>query len=108
MGNTVTAEQFLREKLESEIESFGDGTTEFHTRDIQHLLHCLDEKDEQILELKSNCIELINKINFKAEERLKQLLSDCMEISNCSADERLRYIRHQYKDDYTAINKATK
>jgi hypothetical protein len=31
----LTAEQFLREKLESEIQSFGDGTTEFHTRDIE-------------------------------------------------------------------------
>jgi hypothetical protein len=43
-----TAEEFLREKLESEIADFGDGTAEFHTRDIAHLLQCLDEKDNII------------------------------------------------------------
>ncbi len=49
----LTAEQFLREKLESEISSFGDGTTEFHTRDIEHLLKCLEEKDNEIHEFKN-------------------------------------------------------
>ena len=47
----LSAEQFLREKLESEISSFGDGTNEFHTREIQHLLQCLDEKDNKISNL---------------------------------------------------------
>lgn len=99
----LTAEQFLREKLESEIQSFGDGTTEFHTRDIEHLCKCLDDKDDEITELKSNCIELIAKINYNAEDKLKELLTDCMTINNLSAEERLRYIRHHYKADYTKL-----
>lgn len=52
----ITAEKFLREKLESEISSFGDGMAEFHTRDIELLLHCLDEKDEQIVKLSEKII----------------------------------------------------
>ena len=68
----LTAEQFLIEKLESEIQSFGDGTTEFHTRDIEHLCKCLDDKDDEIRELKSNCIELIAKINFM-EDQIREL-----------------------------------
>lgn len=58
MGNEKTAEQFLREKLESEISSFGDGTTEFHTRDIEHLLKCLDDKDENF---RVACCENVDK-----------------------------------------------
>jgi hypothetical protein len=92
----LTAEQFLREKLESEISSFGDGTTEFHTRDIEHLLKCLEEKDSEIH-------ELIAKINYNAEDMLKELLTDCMTTSNWSAEERLNYIRHHYKSDYTKL-----
>lgn len=88
----LTAEQFLREKLESEISSFGDGTTEFHTRDIEHLCKCLDDKDDEIKELKSNCIN--------AEDKLKELLTYCMTINNLSAEERLRYIRKHYIKDY--------
>ena len=99
----LTAEQFLREKLESQISSFGDGTTDFHTRDIDHLLKCLEEKDNEIHELKANCIELIAKINYNAEDKLKELLTDCMTINNLSAEERLRYIRHHYKADYTKL-----
>ena len=95
-----TAEEFLREKLESEIGSFGDGTTEFHTRDVAHLLKCLEEKDSEIHELKSNCLELIARINYNAEDRFKALLTDCMNTSNWSAEERLRYIRGQYRKDY--------
>lgn len=46
-----TLESFLREKLASEIQTFGDGTTEFHTRDLDQLLQILDDKDERIREL---------------------------------------------------------
>lgn len=92
-----TAEEFLREKLESEISSFGDGITEFHTKDVQHLLQCLYDKDEEIRQTKDQCVELTGKINFGAEERLKELLADCMNISNASAEGRLRYIRREYK-----------
>ena len=99
----LTAEQFLRDKLESEIQNFGDGSTEFHTRDIEHLCKCLDEKDSEIHELKANCIELIAKINYNAEAKLKELLTDCMNRSNWSAEERLGYIRHHYKLDYDTI-----
>lgn len=99
----LTAEQFLIEKLQSEISSFGDGTTEFHTRDIEHLLTCLDEKDSEIKELKANCKELIAKINYDAESKLKELLIDCMTINNLSAEERLRYIRHHYKGDHSKL-----
>lgn len=99
----LTAEQFLRDKLESEIQSFGDGTTEFHTRDIEHLCKCLDDKDDEIRKLKANCIELIAKINYNAEDKLKELLTDCMTTSNWSAEERLRYIRHNYKADFTKL-----
>lgn len=96
----LTAEEFLREKLESEIQNFGDGTTEFHTRDIEHLLKCLDGKDDEIRELKANCIELIAKINFKAEEQFKELLTLCMTRNNASAEERLGWIRKEYKPIY--------
>ena len=99
----LTAEQFLREKLESEISSFGDGTTEFHTRDIEHLLKCLEAKDLEIHELKAHCLELITKINYNAADKLTELLNDCMSTSNMSAEERLRYIRHFYKDDFTKL-----
>ena len=47
----ITAEDFLREKLESEIQICGDGNTEFHTRDLSHLLDCLKEKDNLVVEL---------------------------------------------------------
>lgn len=50
-----TLETFLREKLQSEISVFGDGTTEFHTRDLEQLLLILDAKDQKIAEL-SNII----------------------------------------------------
>ncbi len=103
----VTAEKFLRDKLESEISSFGDGNTEFHTRDINHLLQCLDDKDEQIKELKLNCIELITKINYDAENILKELLTDCMTINNLSAEQRLNYIRREYKKDHAKLNPLT-
>ena len=53
--------------------------------------------------LLKNCIELIGKINYNAESKLKELLTDCMNISNASAEERLRYIREKYKDDYTKL-----
>lgn len=99
----LTAEEFLRDKLASEIEGFGDGTTGFHTRDIQHLLHCLEEKDNQILYSDQQCIELISKINFDAEEKLKQVLTDCMERNNWSAEERLRYIRKTYKEMFEQL-----
>lgn len=99
----LSAEEFLREKLESEISAFGDGTTEFHTRDIEHLLKCLDEKDNEINELKANSIELNEKINYNAENKLKDLLTDCMTINNLSAEERLKYIRHHYKSDFNKL-----
>ncbi len=94
----LTAEEFLREKLESEISSFGDGTTEFHTRDIQHLLKCLDDKDEIIKQYATRNTELLNKIDFKSEAQFKDLLFLCMSINNLSAEERLNYIRKTYKD----------
>ena len=93
----LTAEAFLRDKLESEISSFGDGMKEFHTRDVQHLLQCLHQKDERTQELLLKCANLIEKINFNAEEKLKDLLIDCMTINNLSAEQRLSYIRKEYK-----------
>lgn len=79
---TLTAEKFLREKLESEISSFGDGTTAFHTRDIQHLLECLDEKDNLISQYADRNSELLKRIDFKAEMQFKELLLMCMTINN--------------------------
>jgi len=99
----LTAEEFLREKLESEISSFGDGMKEFHTRDVQHLLQCLQDKDERIKQTEEQCVELINKINFNAEEKLKELLEVCMTRNNWSAEERLGYIRNTYKELWTKI-----
>ena len=99
----MTAEKFLREKLESEISSFGDGNTEFHTRDLEHLLKCLDHKDE-IIRL---AVEH-RKINFNAEKRFKDLLELCMTINNLSADQRLYYIRQEYKKIWDAMNVTEK
>lgn len=104
MNMKLTAEDFLREKLESQIATFGDGSTEFHTRDIQHLLDCLDNKDIEIKELKANCIELIERINYNAEDKLKKLLADCMTKNNLSAEERLQYIRHNYGTLYMNLS----
>jgi len=100
----LTAEQFLREKLESQISEFGDGTTEFHTRDVEHLLKCLDEKDEQNKELHKENLNLCNKVNFRAEKKFNELLELCITINNVSAEERLRYIRNEYKDIYAVNN----
>lgn len=49
---TNIAEKSLRDKLSSIISDFGDGETEFHTRDIECLLKILDEKDSENLQLK--------------------------------------------------------
>jgi len=56
-------EKFLRDKLESEISSFGDGMTEFHTRDLNQLINILDSKDQQNSEMqtKIEVLELANK-----------------------------------------------
>lgn len=102
-AKTMTAETFLREKLESEIQSFGDGTTEFHTRDIEHLLKCLDDKDESIKDVEDRCTELFNKVNFKAEKEFKELLTLCMTKNNASAEERLGYIRNTYKEVWNQL-----
>lgn len=88
----LSAEQFLREKLETEISSFGDGKTEFHTREIQHLLLCLDEKDNKIKELERN----IN-YNSDIEKRFKELYSDCMNIK-LNPVSLLSYIRCHYQN----------
>lgn len=106
--NKLTAEAFLREKLESEIASFGDGTTEFHTRDVEHLLKCLDDKDESIRHTEEQCVELIAKINWDAEKQFNELLEVCMTINNLSAEERLRYIRKQYKEIWNTISAKAK
>lgn len=95
----MTAEKFLREKLISEVSIFGDGTTEFHTRDLQHLLQCLDHKDEIIRQAVKH-----RKINFNAEKRFKDLLELCMTINNLSADQRLYYIRQEYKKIWNEMN----
>lgn len=103
MNEKLTAEQFLRDKLENEVMLFGDGTTEFHTRDITHLLKCLYEKDNTIRALQDRAEQLTERINFKAEHLLKELLLDCMTINNLSAEQRLRYIRQH--EPYTAAHK---
>lgn len=96
----LSAEQFLRDKLESEIATFGDGTTEFHTRDVQHLLQCLDKKDEEIIFTNGHVADLISKINFNAEQQFYELLELCMTRNNASSEERLGYIRKTYKDTW--------
>jgi len=54
-------ERFLRDKLESEVATFGDGMTEFHTRDLEQLLKILDSKDEIIrnLQLELRALRLL-------------------------------------------------
>lgn len=104
----ITAEEFLREKLESEIQVFGDGNTEFHTRDLAHLLKCLESKDRKIEELELQCAELTSKINFNAEAKLKELLTDCMNKCNWSAEQRLGFIRMEYLDDWNKIREGAK
>ena len=99
----LTAEEFLRDKLESEIQAFGDGTTQFHTRDLEHLLQCLDDKDERIREQSDRCIELNKLIDWDAKKQFNELLEVCMTINNLSADQRLGYIRKQYKDIWTKL-----
>lgn len=103
----MTAEKFLREKLELEIKLFGDATTEhlaqFHVKDVGHLLKCLDEKDEMIREAKLYQGKLIGKINFNAEKQFKELLEWCMTINNASAEQRLGFIRKEYRQTWDAI-----
>lgn len=102
----LTAEEFLREKLESEIQAFGDGTTEFHTRDIEHLLKCLDQKDERIKHTEMQCADLIGKINWSTKQQFEELLAWVMSIDNRSAEERLRDIRNIYKQVWNEIKSA--
>ena len=54
-------ETFLRDKLQSEIESFGDGNTEFHTRDLEQLIRILDEKDKLVNTMETELAYLKNK-----------------------------------------------
>lgn len=70
----MTAEEFLRDKLESEISSFGDGTTEFHTRDIEHLLKCLDEKDEKISKLLQVIDDLDHKLEISKQQERERVI----------------------------------
>ena len=72
----LSAEQFLREKLESEISSFGDGTNEFHTREIQHLLQCLDEKDNKIKEIENNINKIENNIINNKGSKNTSIIND--------------------------------
>jgi len=104
----ILTEDFLRKKLEDDISSFGDGVTEFHTRDINHLLICLGDKDLAIEKLNEKCNGLINQVNFDAERQFKELLTICMTINNLSAEERLRYIRNTYKELYTKLTHANR
>lgn len=56
-----TADEFLIEKLISEISVFGDGITEFHTRDLSHLVNSFQEQKLEIENLK-NEIKRLNEI----------------------------------------------
>ena len=99
----MTAEEFLRNKLENEIGYFGDGNTEFHTRDLEHLLKCMDDKDEIIRQNERHRIDLTNKINFNVEKQFLELLESVMTRNNLSAEERLRCIRNHYKEVWDKI-----
>lgn len=83
--------------------SFGDGSTEFHTRDIEHLLKCLYAKDKIINNQEAKINELHDKINFNAEKKLKEVLTDCMNYNNLSAEQRLNYIRREYVGYYKKL-----
>jgi hypothetical protein len=67
-----TAEEFLRDKIESEIADFGDGTKEFHTRDIEHLCHCLDSKDARIKELEEQ-INAESTVSYGYKRQIEEL-----------------------------------
>lgn len=56
----LTAEEFLLKKLENKISFFGDGNTEFHTRELTHLLKCFYEKNQLIEKLKQENEKLRN------------------------------------------------
>lgn len=74
MKEKKTLESFLRDKLESEIQAFGDGNTEFHTRDLEQLIHILDGKDDQIQELKKQLEEQTSPMALPTEEIIKAKL----------------------------------
>lgn len=103
MNEKITAEQFLREKLESEVAAFGNGTTEFHTVDLEYLLKCLEAKDTEIAEYKTKITELNSSIDYNLEHKLKEVLTYCMTVSNWTAEERLNYVRQKYKADYLLL-----
>jgi len=67
----ISAERFVREKLASEISSFGDGKLEFHTREIQLLLERLDEKDVELINLNKENVRLCNMVNKLNSDILK-------------------------------------
>lgn len=109
----LSAEKFLREKLESQIRSSShgydsNGYDSFHTRDIEYLLKCLDSKDQVIRQLEKKCVDLNSKINWNAEKQFNELLEVCMTINNLSAEQRLGYIRKHYKEIWTKICSETK
>lgn len=100
----MTAEQFLKKKLESEISTFGNGIAEFHTVDLEHLLKCLDAKDQTIKQNNEVIKALSDRIDFNAEKKFYELLKICMTINNMSSSERLCFIRSRYNDIWEKLN----
>jgi len=83
MKTELTAEAFLRQKLESEIQDFGDGNTKFHTRDLEHLLECLDEKDQQTASLREEN-EKLTEINNSMAEKVTYLTMRNLQLIGCA------------------------
>lgn len=100
MKTKTTLEKFLRDKLESEIGQFGDGNTEFHTRDLEQLVNILDDKDDCIRELNNKIEFLTAQLELRKLANFRPLLEMCMTINNLTAEERLRCIRKEYKHLY--------
>ena len=55
-------ESFLTGKLISEISNFGDGTTEFHTRDLDKILEIINCKNDALSQKQNDIDELVNSI----------------------------------------------
>jgi len=113
---TTELEKFLRDKLESEIQNFGDGITEFHTRDLNQLINILDSKDKETSDMQKEIDELKRKL--KQETYNTDYVLREYETLKQYADEiarGLKSIKHlvenggtnqAYYEEYVQINEA--
>ena len=72
-------ESFLTEKLISEISNFGDGTTDFHTRDLAKILEIINCKNDALTQNQNDIDELVESLAESNKQNF-QLLQDKVKL----------------------------